>query len=231
MAREELEFLISQYVDGTLVEGERVALETRLRGDDEARVLLAEHEALTARLKSVKATAPAPAVDWDRLAERISAAVAGQSALVAEGDAVEESKFEAEPSGASDRARWRIAPARWLIALAASVLLAAGAGIWLLNQDSDDTIRIADQTDGPTTDGNVNTGANSPTSPREKAEFVIRIKDQPTNRPTTSIVMGPTRPAVDQSIIFAGSPIVTRTPRVLIASGGQPVHNTPASPY
>src|SRR3954447_25386102 len=75
----ELEFLISQYADGTLPAEGRGALEEVLRRDPAARALLEEYRGLDRALNGA-ATAPAIAgVDWDRLAERISGAVTKQA--------------------------------------------------------------------------------------------------------------------------------------------------------
>jgi len=72
MDRDDLEFLISQYVDGTLVGGKREAMEARLKLDPAARAVLAEYRALDAQLKSL----PRLDVRWDAFAEQVSAAVA-----------------------------------------------------------------------------------------------------------------------------------------------------------
>src|SRR4051812_19493282 len=76
MTRDELEFSISQYLDGTLAVAERDALEERLATDAEAREVYAEYEALNGAL----AAAPAvPEIDWDAFAGKISAAVAREA--------------------------------------------------------------------------------------------------------------------------------------------------------
>ena len=77
MITEELEFAISQYVDGTLPASERAALELRLEGDPDARALLDEYRRLETSLKQ---DLPAvPEVDWDRLATHISTHVADEA--------------------------------------------------------------------------------------------------------------------------------------------------------
>jgi anti-sigma factor RsiW len=73
MISEELEFQISQYVDGTLSTTESAALEQKLVADDEARRVLAEYRKLH---QHVTGAMPLPAIAWDRLAERLSGAVA-----------------------------------------------------------------------------------------------------------------------------------------------------------
>jgi hypothetical protein len=101
----ELEFLISQYADGTLAEADRVAVDRALTSDAGARTMLEEHQALTRLMRA----APMPEVRWDRLAEMISGAI--------------DDELEARMK----RASWLIRPVRsgWL-ALAASVLIAGG---------------------------------------------------------------------------------------------------------
>src|SRR5437762_1696526 len=86
----ELEILISQYADGTLPAEARDALEEVLRREPAARALLEEYRGLDRALKD--AAAPELAgVDWARLAERISGAVARQAdATAAESAAVPE---------------------------------------------------------------------------------------------------------------------------------------------
>lgn len=115
MTNDELEFSVSQYLDGTLPADERVALEARLASDTEARAVLEEYRELTAALRRVPALDPPPAVRWDQFAERISLAVAEQDRLETE----QESR------------RYRIGGWRRVVAplaVAASVLVAAAVG-------------------------------------------------------------------------------------------------------
>jgi anti-sigma factor RsiW len=104
MNRDDLEFLISQYVDGTLAGGKREALEARLKLDPSAREVLTEYRALDAQLKVL----PKPDVRWHALAEQISTAVA---------------KAE-EPAQSYRLSDYRWAN-RWM-AVAAAVIIAAG---------------------------------------------------------------------------------------------------------
>ncbi len=69
----QLELLISQYADGSLPESERALVELRLLSNADARALLEEYRALDVSLKSSMVL---PAVNWDRLAEHLSEAVA-----------------------------------------------------------------------------------------------------------------------------------------------------------
>src|SRR5882724_11790544 len=112
MNREELEFSISQYLDGTLDEADRDALETRLATDLEAQQILREERALTIALQSAPAI---PDVRWGALADRISGAI----------DAQLEERFE--------RASWAIRMrSPGVLALAASVVLAAAISLKLM---------------------------------------------------------------------------------------------------
>jgi anti-sigma-K factor RskA len=72
MTSEELEFNICQYLDGTLVEEQRIALEALLERDAGARELLAEHRRLD---EAMKASSAMPRMRWDKLADHLSKAV------------------------------------------------------------------------------------------------------------------------------------------------------------
>ena len=74
MTRDQLEFAISQYLDGTLMPLEKAALEERLARDAEARALLEEDRELDAVMKAP--VAELAGVKWDALAQHISATVA-----------------------------------------------------------------------------------------------------------------------------------------------------------
>ena len=73
MIDEQLEFLISQYADDSLPESERALVELRLAEDAEARALLEQYRSLDTTLK---ASMELPAINWDRLADHLSEAVA-----------------------------------------------------------------------------------------------------------------------------------------------------------
>lgn len=113
MTQEQMEILVSQYLDGTLDELQRPAVEEQLRHDGEARRLLEEHRKLDALLGQLP---PVPAVDWDRLAQHLSAAVAREEAPVG-------------------RSALRNLFAVRRLAVAAAVLLASalGVGVYLAN--------------------------------------------------------------------------------------------------
>jgi anti-sigma factor RsiW len=78
MNRDELEFSIAQYADGTLPADQRAALEAVLAADDGARATLDAYRKLDAALADDRAARPL-AVRWDRLAEQISLSVAQHS--------------------------------------------------------------------------------------------------------------------------------------------------------
>lgn len=75
MTRDELEYAISQYLDGVLPPLERSALEERLAGDLEARAILAEYQALDASLKS---SMPVPEIEWTAFTSQIKQALADE---------------------------------------------------------------------------------------------------------------------------------------------------------
>src|SRR5688572_28802850 len=109
MPLDDLEFSISQYLDGTLADADRVALEARLAEDAQARTLLEEYRALDAGLKAM----PLPAVKWDAFAAHVSAAVGRLDEPV-----------QSYRIGTFTRARW--------VAAAAAVLVAAGVAFQML---------------------------------------------------------------------------------------------------
>ena len=106
MTRDELEFSISQYLDGNLAAAEESALEARLASDADARALLAEYRSLDRVLRS----SPVPETDFAALGDRIRGAVAEQD----------------EPAQ-SYRLHWVRTAAS--LALAACVVIAVGVGI------------------------------------------------------------------------------------------------------
>lgn len=73
MTNEQLEYAISQYLDGLLPPEQAIVLEQQLASDPAARRLLAEYRQLNTLLAS---SLPTPDVDWDKLAGNIHRAVA-----------------------------------------------------------------------------------------------------------------------------------------------------------
>ena len=76
---DQLEYAISQYIDGTLPPLESAALEERFAVDAEARAVLEEYRALD---RALKTSLPEPTVAWDRLAAHLSDAVGREAAPV-----------------------------------------------------------------------------------------------------------------------------------------------------
>lgn len=76
MIDDRLQFALTQYLDGELPKVERSALEARLAADPEAQALLDEYTRLDHLLQTAS---PLPAINWDRLANRISDALEEQS--------------------------------------------------------------------------------------------------------------------------------------------------------
>jgi anti-sigma factor RsiW len=111
MTRDELEFSISQYLDGTLGDAERDALDERLATDAEARAILGEYESLQRMLVAE----PLPQMDWEALSNRISTAVSREEL----------------PAQSYKIGQW-FSPAR--LAIAASALIAAGIGFSVLRE-------------------------------------------------------------------------------------------------
>src|SRR5258706_15456669 len=85
MTREEMEFLISQHLDGTLSREDEAKVRELLETSAEAQAILGEYQNLDRVLKGSK---DLPAVKWDVLAEKISGAVdaVGEAGSVSEED-------------------------------------------------------------------------------------------------------------------------------------------------
>jgi anti-sigma factor RsiW len=88
MTLEQLEFAITQYLDGTLPAEDVGALERRLAEDAAARGLLEEHRALAKFLRSE----PSPDMDWAEVASDLSAVVTG---TVSEASRLEDQRLNA----------------------------------------------------------------------------------------------------------------------------------------
>lgn len=112
MLSETVEFTISQYADGSLLPAERAEVERLLQSDEAARALLAEYQQLNATLDAH--LPPLPAVQWENLADHLSAAID-------EAEAARHSRAYRLPAWTQ-----HFAPR---LALAASLLVASGVGI------------------------------------------------------------------------------------------------------
>ncbi len=76
-----LEYAISQYLDGTLSEFDRRVLEDRLAVDAEARLLASEYAHLDTMLRASRAE---PTVDYDRFASHLSGLIEQEESYVAQ---------------------------------------------------------------------------------------------------------------------------------------------------
>ena len=204
MTRDELEFQISQYLDGTLALAERDALEDRLGNDADARALLAEYRDVDAALKA--SASVLPDVRWDRLADYLSHAVAAAE--------IDEQQQPAAParsrSARSYRlADWLRAPLAPLAAIAASLLIVAGIGLALR-----------------TPDGNTKVVDNQ--IPPPPAQPIVMVKISPEYRPLQpaggepEVAVGPSRTVAD-SPALARYDLLDRPRRASIASGVTPL--------
>ena len=119
MTQDQLEFSITQYLDGSLPEAERIALMERLEKDPEARELLEEHR----RLDNVFARANLPTFPLEVFSKQLSEAIAQAPAP------------EVEPH--SLRMPW--VGARSWMAIAASVVIASGLAIAILSHGRNGT--------------------------------------------------------------------------------------------
>ena len=113
MTRDQLEFSITQYLDGSLPQSERAGLMERLEKDPEARALLEEHR----RLDNVLSRASLPTFPLEALSKQLSEAIAQAPAP--------------EVEQRSLRMPW--VGARSWVAIAASVMIASGLAFAILS--------------------------------------------------------------------------------------------------
>ena len=191
MTRDELEFSISQYLDGTLAAAQRDALDERLASDAEARAVLAEYQAL----QGVLASSPIPDVNWDQFAAQISSAVARQEL----------------PAQSYKLSAW-LRPAR--LAIAASVLLAIGVATALLvNRTGDgpvtasaEPVRIkrvdatAPENASPASSQTIEIAISAPASSSDD-RFVLHLEDDGiVHRPSRAVIVS-AAPAVQDTLM------------------------------
>lgn len=119
MTRDQLEFSITQYLDGSLPESQRVALMERLEKDPEARELLEEHR----RLDGLLGRAQLPTFPLEAFSKQLSEAIAQAPAP--------------ESEQRSLRMPW-VGVRSW-VAIAASVMIASGLAIAILSHGRNGT--------------------------------------------------------------------------------------------
>lgn len=194
MTKDELEFSISQYLDGTLAAAERDALDERLASDAEARAVFAEYQSL----QGVLDAAPLPEIRWDQLAAQISSAIAR----------------EEMPAQSYKIAQWFSRPRMW--AVAASLVIAAGVAFSVLRPANHPTNSIATVPPISIVRNDVVGTANPPTtvapepttviaigpSPSVgKEPIVLRYADNVVRRPSKALIVSAAPPAQDSPFV------------------------------
>jgi anti-sigma factor RsiW len=202
---QDLEFTISQYLDGTLSPEQRQQLERHLETDAAGRQMLEEYRRLDGMIKSAM---PMPGIAWEKLSGSISAAI----------DAHEERAAEAYRMP-----RW-VRMSVWPMALAASLLIAAGLGIQLYSAHST-----------PKPWNNPLLGiTHTPASPSSASSTLVAFQtDQAKGPAVEEVAIGPGAgfSPKNQSIAigYASEPAALAS-HVTVVSGGAPVHDSvPAS--
>ena len=188
MTRDELEFSISQYLDGSLAAADAAALEERFAADADARALFAEYQSLDAALRA----APVPEVDLAAFHARVTTALSHQP----------------DPQQ-SYRLPWVRTFSR--LALAACVVIAAGVGIRMLQNDTrDNTITIT---------------GTQPVAPLEPKRIIV-LDTAPRPAPTTGpadivVAVGPSAVPQDRPALARyQEDLISRPSQVIIARSG-----------
>jgi anti-sigma factor RsiW len=201
MTRDDLEFSISQYLDGTLGARERDALEERLATDAEARAVYAEYESLQGVLTTA-AAAPVPGVDWDAFAARVSGAV-GRAEL---------------PAQSYKLGAW-LRPAR--LAIAASVLVAAGLAVALLRPGGGGG-------DGPTAPVQPTRIVAVDKAPAGEA---VAVAPAPNPEPVRVTIGPSPEAADDTIFVRYADTVVQRPSKALIVSAAPAGQDSPSTPF
>jgi negative regulator of sigma E activity len=207
MTDEQLEFSISQYLDGTLADSERMSLERRLNADAGAMATLQEYRNLNVVLKS---NAGLPNISWELFALTISSAV------------------DAADAGHDEQIARRFRMPAWVrsvvvpLAMAASVLVATGIGFHLMQT------RLHSTNDGVAIHAQPKRGLESFAS-----ISVFGSQAEPTHEMAEAqVAIGPSAEARDEPILvhYSGD-LVSRPSHVAVASGMAPMHDTEALQY
>ncbi len=207
MIEEQLEFQISQYADGSLPESERALVELRLLSNVEARALLEEYRALDGALKSSMSL---PAVNWDRLADHLSDAVA------------EERETRATT------VLGRIGNFGRLAVAACVVLGVGGALLWTQMQPArTDNVEIVSNNPAPPP----TVAIESPPSPA--AIVVVRgpATESPASPPVVVVSVGPASSVQEDNWRVAEGVVTGPSRAIWIASSYDAVQDTQRLPY
>ena len=207
MTRDELEFSISQYLDGTLAADQRDALDERLATDAEARALYAEYQSLQGVLISSQ---PAmPEVDWDQFASQVSAAI---------------DRAEAPPQSYKI-SRWFTRPMQF--AIAASVLIAGAIGFTLLRPGQ------TQPGGSPSLSPTQIVRVDSPAAEAGSASPELAVNAAPSqSQPALTVAIVP--PAEDEvrpMVLRYADSVVQRPSRAMIVSASPVGQDTSAAPF
>jgi negative regulator of sigma E activity len=203
MTRDELEFSISQYLDGTLAADQHAALEERLATDAEARAMYAEYQSLQGVLTT---SLPAmPEVDWDQFAARVSAAV----------------DREEVPAQSYKINRWFSRPMKF--AVAASVLVAGAIAFTVMRPPG--RTNTGPSPEGPTQIVRID-------SPAEATGTSPEVAVNPSAQPALVVAIVPPAADEDRpTVLRYADSVVQRPSRAMIVSAAPVGQDTSAAPF
>jgi hypothetical protein len=206
MNREEIEFRISQYVDGTLSREERASVETVLASDAEARQVLAEFRRIDQHLSREIAL---PNVKWEQLASHISAAV---------DEATEEPAVIGRIAPSTEGSAWtwrsRLAIAASIVIVLGSVLMFYDHGLNQRSHHGTDAVVLPN-----------NSGRPGETIASASSSLVVGPQAEPATGPAMQqITVGPSPALAAQgdSWRYAEGVVVTRPSTAVIAGEMKP---------
>lgn len=209
MTRDDLEFRISQYLDGTLTAPESAEIERLAAERGEVRALLEQYQKLDAALKGM----PIPEMQWEALAGRLSRAVADRVAADQLGQGEETVRSYAMPWVRSRVTRW---------AIAASLLVVTGVGMLIYHKQH-----------------TLGTIVFNPKPEWRQPVVVIDgpVAEAPAGKPMDEVEIGPPPATVadgqsDEQGWRSSQAVVAGVPRLVIASGAATAQdNTAQLPY
>ncbi len=185
MTDEQLQFAISQYVDGTLPPTEAAALEKRLKEDPAARKLLQEYRRIN---DLIDVALPAPEVDWDQLSTKISAAI--------------DREASSSPTVQEQPATYRMWGYAWKpLAMAAAVLVCATVAVVAIKSGSDSDRPTSPVAVNPTAVSTETGRGHEPTAVA-MANIQVLTAEKPAGQGVLEVQIGPPSQGVSTARLY-----------------------------
>jgi anti-sigma factor RsiW len=155
---------LSEYLDGELIEGERVALEAHLQSCDECSAILADLRRVVAQAQALPARPPAHDL-WPRIASRIGASVSPEPTRVV------------DLAGRRQSRRWTFSLPQ-LAAAGIALMAVSGGTVWMLSDSGKQNLAssVDTSTAAPTSTPQVVPAVNKPNASQSYAAAVADLE-------------------------------------------------------